>query len=415
MYYRFTRTEKLIIALLSVSIVALGCYWFCILKKNNADATHKNGNNAVYVQPIPRIPLLPSKIIENSSSDRIGSTQLATNNVLLPSVVESHVASNEEPSLSFPEVPLLPAPIIDKISSGDVFLTLWRYNKFEKISDLESPHYDNTKFTVVLVHGLFQSADDEWLANMASRIVDVEPDTEILAVDWSELSLKAKGYSWENIVGDVADAYKQIGSGGDVTSFDWWMRLMGQRSSKQMIDVTNVVKDIPPVAEVAAEYLFGETGLKLQPNRTHVVGFSHGAHVGGLIGRKTGGTLRRLTLLDPSTRIVHIGHVNTFGTGWDRQSAQFTDMYQTSFWAGTGKAYGHKTFKVMEQGAGKDWLPPLRPAEDARRHNYAPKWFASTVGKQFLGYGYSMIIPETVQFQDGNWTGTIIDSLNEND
>ncbi len=40
---------------------------------------------------------------------------------------------------------------------------------------------------------------------------------------------------------------------------------------------------------------------------------------------------------------------------------------RTSYWAGTGKAYGHKSFKVEEEGANKS---------QKDRHNYAPKWFS---------------------------------------
>ena len=326
--------------------------------------------------------------------------------------------SKKEPDGKSGNVQKLSGEVVERISSGDVFLTYWHSDQFVRFSELTSPHFDNTKFAVVLIHGLFESAADEWLANMATQIAKVEPDTEILAVDWAKFALKGKkNLSWATVTGDVISAYTSVGNDDDVTKLGWWKNLAGElaskKSTKQMLEIADVVKSIPLVADAAAEYLFGETGLKLQPDVTHIIGFSHGAHVGGLIGKKTDGTLRRLTLLDPSTRLVHFGNINAFGTGWDSQSAKFTDMYQTSYWAGSGKAYGHKTFKVVMPGTEKSRLPP-GPAEDARRHSFAPKWFASTVGSQHQDYGYSMTIPDNGPFQEGGWTGTITGTLSEN-
>ena len=84
-------------------------------------------------------------------------------------------------------------------------------------------------------------------------------------------------------------------------------------------------------------------------------------------------------------------------------------MYETSFWSGTGKVYGHRTWEVLEQGQqGGRSLPKVvfDLPKEVRRHNYAPKWFAYTVGKPELGYGYSMKIPNDVR--RSGWTGTIV-------
>jgi hypothetical protein len=314
-----------------------------------------------------------------------------------------------------PEVPLLPPAVVERISNGDVFLTFWHKGKFEKFSGLKEPRFDHTKPAVVFIHGLFESADDKWLNVSAVRIQKIEPQTNILAVDWSKLSLKNMDFAWESVTGDVMDAYKKLAGGGDWSNWEWYKSLIGKKPTKQMLDVANAVNHIPPIAEISADYLFGSDALKLSPEKTHIIGFSHGSHIGGLIGKKTGGTLRRLTVLDPSTRLAHFENFNSFGTGWDSKSAAFTDMYQTSFWAGTGKAYGHRTFKVLEHGTEKRWLPPLSPGEDAARHHYAPKWFASTVGKkQYKDFVYSLSIPGDAVFQDGTWTGTIISTLPKN-
>ena len=359
----FTRNEKFILIFLAVTFLTV-IYWFFFLKERDIEVTCPDNYHSVESVPVEPVQ------------------------ELVPPV---------------PDIPLLPSYVVERISDGEVFLMLWHNGKFEKFSELSTPRFDNSKPAVVLIHGLFESATNKWLANMAARIAEVEPDTIILVVDWSKFSLKGAGFSWETVI----TAYAQIGSGGDVTNAEWWRTLTGIESTRQMRDVANVVQSIPPVADIAAEYLFAETGLQLKPDATHIIGFSHGAHVGGLIGRNTDGILRRLTVLDPSMRLVHFKGLNMFGTGWDSQSARFTDMYRTSFWAGTGTAYGHRTYTVLEPGEQR-LLPTVSPAKDTRRHNYATEWFATTVGEHYLDYGYSMTIPDDAIFQEGVWSGTII-------
>jgi hypothetical protein len=254
--------------------------------------------------------------------------------------------------------------------SGDVFLTIWHNGQFRKFNRSQVRQLDRTKPVVVLVHGLFQSVSDEWLANMAKRIAAVEPNTIILAIDWSKYSLK------------------------------------GSKIVSEAVSVANVVKSIPPVADHAHLYLFGRAGLQLKPERTHIIGFSHGAHVAGLIGESTKGTLRRLTVLDPSSRATHFAkNDNRFGKGWGGQAARFIDMYQTSRVLGTDKPYGHMSWQVVEEGRRQ---LPIVSFKDISRHNYAPAWFTSTVGNRNLGHGYSMTIPANAVYQEGRWSGTII-------
>ncbi len=291
-------------------------------------------------------------------------------------------AAAEEQASANPPQRSRPAPgffrlsreVVQEISSGEVYLKLWRDGEFQRFSDLAIPRFDHTKPVVVLIHGLFRSSEDEWMADMAARIKKMEPNTEILAVDWSKPALNE-------------------------------IKKRGHDPITMFVDTPLVVKSIPSVAENVHEYLFGTAipgkgGLALQPDATHIIGFSHGAHIGGLVGAKTKGTLRRLTLLDPSARISHIfTGPNFFGGGWNSQAAKFTDMYRTSYWAGTAKAYGHKSFKVEEEGANKS---------QKDRHNYATEWFASTIGRRCPHYGYSMTIPNDVQFKGGAWTGVIV-------
>jgi hypothetical protein len=319
--------------------------------------------------------------------------------------------------IALKEIPLLPPAVVENISNGDIFITLWHNGKFEKFSELKEPRFDNTRNTVVIIHGLFESSTDDWLSVMAKRIYQIEPQINILAVDWSKHSLKEMSFSWESVTTDVIDAYKLLAKKEEWLKWENWIdwdkygQYLGKKPTKQMIEVIKVVTVIPTVADDAVKELFADGGLQIKPEQIHIIGFSHGAHIGGLIGKKSDGMLQRLTVLDPSTRLVHFENLNPFGTGWDSKSAKFTDMYQTSFWAGTGKAYGHRTFKVLEKGTENGWLPPLTPAEDAKRHNYAPKWFVSTIGSSNMEFGYSIIIPDNAPFQDGTWTGTIISTL----
>ncbi len=288
----------------------------------------------------------------------------------LISAAEEQTSANPPPkSWPTPGFFRLSREVAQKISSGDVYLKCWRDGEFQRFSDLRFPRFDNSRTVVVLIHGLFCSSEDKWMADMAARIKKGEPNTEILAVDWSKPALNE-------------------------------IKKRGLDPINMFVDTPLVVTSIPPVAENVHEYLFDKTGLALQPSAIHIIGFSHGAHIGGLVGVKTKGTLRRLTLLDPSARLSHIfTGSNFFGGGWDSQAAKFTDMYRTSYWAGAGKAYGHKSFKVEEEGANKS---------QKDRHNFATEWFASTIGRRCQYYGYSMTIPEDVPFKGGAWTGTIV-------
>lgn len=337
------------------------------------------------------------------------------------------------------EVPLLSEDTITIISGGDIFLKHFHDGRFVKFT--EEKHFDKTRKTVVLVHGLFESSDKEWLNILAARIRKIEPQTNIVAVDWSKHSLISMEFDWESITGEVIDAYKKVlGTGKSwivwkewTTKENWtkvmdsetWKDIADKKPTRQMLEVANVVKFIPSTGEQTAEYLFSQEGLAINPQHTHIIGFSHGAHICGFIGRtlKSGKfnmavpdfVIKRITVLDPSTRIVHFENLNVFGNGWDENSAEFIDMYQTSFWAGTGKTYGHKTWQVLNEKNAKEWLPPLTPKGEADRHNYAPKWFASTVGKSNEDYGYSALPPKEElpksRWGDKKWSGTIISTL----
>jgi pimeloyl-ACP methyl ester carboxylesterase len=93
-------------------------------------------------------------------------------------------------------------------------------------------------------------------------------------------------------------------------------------------------------------------GLGIQADRLHLIGFSHGSHVASLIGKRTDGNVKHITLLDPSAGKSHLlTWENLFGKGWTAsKSAKFVDMYKTSNLASTHYARGDKSFYVRQKG-----------------------------------------------------------------
>ncbi|MDR3109240.1 MAG: hypothetical protein LBU65_06075 [Planctomycetaceae bacterium] len=292
------------------------------------------------------------------------------------------------------EIPLSPA-VVEKISHGAVFLKYFRDGKFEKFSESKDPRFDNTLPTVVFIHGMGGHTDTNWIKELARRIRKSEPNTNIIGVDWSSVQTPPKA-------NDSSDWQKFI------------EEQTGLKIDKKHIDIflmpVETANKIPEVVNVSNDYLFDESGLHLNPSQTHIIGFSHGSHIAGMIGMKQAGKIKRITVLDPSTRAVHLGGDNVWGSGWDKNAAQFIDMYASSKWAGTNKIYGHRTFFVQEKkGEPPAWWDISKSAvfTTIEDHMYAAKWFLSTIGNGDVRFGYSI---STESLPEEHWE-TIFSTL----
>lgn len=253
-----------------------------------------------------------------------------------------------------------------------IFVRRWN-NKTETLEPFDEyvqGRFDPQKPCVVIVHGMNETVDTPWIAIIAERLSNLDVDMNIIAMDWSRFSK----------------------SGSD--------------SRLSLITLPmNTAQKIPFVVENTNEYLFGDENLNLAPEKTHLIGFSHGAHIVGLLGTLQSGKVKRITILDPSTSKVHWGTKNRFGEGWSSDSARFIDMYRTSGWAGSGKARGYKVFYVLEKGA-----PFHSTVGVYQDHVYAPRWFASTIGRDEKNFGYT-ISTQGPDHGDGTWSGLIISTL----
>lgn len=100
-----------------------------------------------------------------------------------------------------------------------------------------------------------------------------------------------------------------------------------------------------PEAVDYTEFVGQLTGYKIKeirPEKTHVIGYSLGAHVAGIAGQINAKKIARITGLDPAT-IMFPKDPNT--RGLDRSDAQNVDVIHTSV-LGFTTPLGHADFYV---------------------------------------------------------------------
>jgi pimeloyl-ACP methyl ester carboxylesterase len=257
------------------------------------------------------------------------------------------------------------------VFAGEPSILFWNTETdyFDKINfgniEYKPKGFDGNEKTVVLIHGWTGNARSDDYKIFAKQIKKFEPKTNVFSLDWS---------------------------------------------LQQITDVEPVTtsKVIPKVADWAYMKLFSfGKGLGIQADKLHLIGFSHGSHVAALIGKRTDGNIKHVTLLDPSTSKSHLlTWENLFGKGWTAsESAKFVDMYKTSHWAGTHYARGDKSFYVRQKGT----QVKERSIERIRiNHYYAFRWYLSTVGNKETRFGYSI---KVLRESEPSWIGTIESTL----
>lgn len=263
---------------------------------------------------------------------------------------------------------LLFLPVLSLATEPKVYYWSVREDYFHPVDFSKSPderlpkvEFDEQEKTIVLIHGFAENIHRGMYRDFARRVKQFEPKTNILGIDWSN----NQDISW-------------IPGADPITS----------------------ASVIPDVAEKAYKRLFSyKDGLNLCAQNSHIIGFSHGAHIAALIGKRAGGCIAHLTFLDPSPAKSHLfSWENFLGSGWMvEQSARFSDMYKSSNWTSTSQARGHVSFYVRENGI----KPPIAPIqvnglninEIYKNHYYAFHWYLSTIGKKYNDFGYSINIP----------------------
>lgn len=276
-----------------------------------------------------------------------------------------------------------------------VFIRIWN-DESQCFSEFDESVccFDSDRKNVVLIHGMGGSTRTDWIRKMAQRIRQHEPETNILGLDWSFMQKKEGRDESDRPSGTWEQTKDRLARPLDLL-------LMPKETADR----------IPDVVRQADSHLFGKDSLNLKPSKTHLIGFSHGCHIAGMLGMKhPDDRIDRLTVLDPSTRLVHLNPDNRLGTGWGRSAAGFIDMYASSKWAGSGKIYGHKTFFVMEKNEKPVWQNPKKweMFNTVADHMYAAKWFLSTIGNNDPRFGYSI---NREQGEDTTWSETIRSTL----
>lgn len=128
--------------------------------------------------------------------------------------------------------------------------------RFSDMSTLS--HFDSSKSTFIIVHGLLSSGDTDWVRNMTSSLL-ARNDSNVIVVDWR----KGAKYFFR---------YHQAVANTEVVGFI----------------LTDMVKKLEMHREATETYI-------------HIIGHSLGAHVAGFAGKfHTKARYQRITGLDPA-------------------------------------------------------------------------------------------------------------------
>lgn len=116
---------------------------------------------------------------------------------------------------------------------------------------------DTDTNTYLIVHGFQNDSQTDWVLRMTDNLVNLDPDANIISVDWSESTLT--------------------------------------------LDYNAAVEDTLAVGEIIADYLLE---IEVNPSTTQLIGHSLGAHVSGIAGdlydELTGNPIDTIIGLDPA-------------------------------------------------------------------------------------------------------------------
>lgn len=235
----------------------------------------------------------------------------------------------------------------------------------------------------VLIHGAHTDSTNDSFVKLSKKILEADPDADVFYVDWAHWSKfnsakmdKLLEEQAEFLVGSLAttaviDFFDELFGDGTTVTEDHYgaviLANLGMLAARIVGNILPVEQTayIPDVAERGYDLLFTTDnwtfttddqkgsfeGLGLDPAKTHIIGHSHGAHVGGLICKrvqnKLGKNVKRLSCLDPSTSEVHVSGENKDGNGWNRNVAGFIDVYRTSEFCCNDKLYGDFNLHVQ--------------------------------------------------------------------
>ncbi|XP_054437741.1 pancreatic triacylglycerol lipase isoform X2 [Pteronotus mesoamericanus] len=194
--------------------------------------------------------------------------------------------SDEAPWAGIVERPLKILPWSPKeVNTRFLLYTNENPNAFQELvadpSTIEVSNFKMDRKTRFIIHGFIDKGEESWLANMCKNMIQVE-SVNCICVDWKSGSRTAYTQASQNI------------------------RIVG--------------------AEVAYFINVLQSSFGYSPSNVHIIGHSLGSHAAGEAGRRTNGTVGRITGLDPAEPCFE-------GTPelvrLDPSDAQFVDVIHT--------------------------------------------------------------------------------------
>ncbi|NLB57411.1 MAG: hypothetical protein GX805_02925, partial [Gammaproteobacteria bacterium] len=212
---------------------------------------------------------------------------------------------------------------------------------------VRSRYFDPTKSTYLICHGHQNCIGKAWILNMAEALRSMEPDANLLAINWGTVS---KGNPLPHATAPALYGVAQKAT-ADCRSF-------------------------------------------LVPERTTLIGHSHGGHVVGFLAAlwPAGGTFRRVVGLDTSTcdMLVHEWAVSP--QTWIqriRTRADQVEFYKSSWDLSLEQRkelFGDYNFAVKREGDFFEKRIGFLGGLD--RHGWAIQWFIDSITQNYADKGY---------------------------
>lgn len=230
----------------------------------------------------------------------------------------------------------------------------------------------------VLIHGAKENAFNCPLYDLAPTILEMDANAQLFFVDWS---------FWSNSGVVSRHLIKQTE----------YIPRVASRAYQTLFDTRNIILKWvtgdweSPEHWKATQAIFSEpveTGseaLGLDPARTHIIGRSHGAHVGGLICKDVvehyndqvellSPKVKRLSAIDPSARDSHLTYASC---NWNADVAELVDVYRLSTFCCDDHIYGHFNLSGFSFAEHPDWLEVSQKVELFDDENGFWKTYAS--------------------------------------
>jgi len=208
----------------------------------------------------------------------------------------------------------------------------WGNNAFDQLRP-----FDSNQETFVITHGYQNSGGnesnnftpEEWMSNMAQALREKNPNANVIVVDWQDGANPDGGLINEALTGAA------VGVAGGTLVAGLPGAIAAGTAGAATGGLTNYQKAANNTREVGGKIADKLIELKVDPEKTTLIGHSLGAHTSGFAGteyqNKTGQKINRITGLDPAgpgfadkspeerldltdaERVVNIHTSNTFG------------------------------------------------------------------------------------------------------